>query len=316
MPRFARGTTPIGRRLQRPPVVDGRRVMTATVPSIKTINPWSWYAVTASRDLRPGQILPSVLSGENIVVWRAHDGRPSAWRDRCPHRGMRLSLGATSGNSLICPYHGWTFGPDGHCHHIPAHPQLAPSRAARARIYPVAEQNGYVWVCLGEPSSSQPHAVADLSPVRSMHVPADMDIAMASLMTCVPETDPPADGALWRTFGESSLRQTGAGAVALSASAGERRFSANMELPGVVSCALTGTDTGTMVTYRALIQPTEPGACAIHLAVGPPGTPALKLALNQFLVALRRDLPQLGQSPAVLRVRDAFVQMAPEQVPA
>jgi nitrite reductase/ring-hydroxylating ferredoxin subunit len=299
--------------------------MTATVASIKTLNPWSWYAVAASQDLGPGKILPIVLSGENIVVWRAHDGRASAWRDRCPHRGMRLSLGATSGDSLVCPYHGWTFGPDGHCHHIPAHPQLTPSRAARARIYPVAEQNGYVWVCLGEPSSSRPHAIADMIAVRTLHVPADLDVAIASLMTCIPEIEPAADGTLWRTLGEPTAWQIAEGSVACaettcaeatcSETVGDRRFSASMELPGVVSCTLSDGDAGT-VRYRALVQPTDPRACAIHLAVAPPGMPALKLVLNRFLVALRRDLPRLGKSPAVLRVLDAFGRMVPEQVPA
>ena len=294
--------------------------MTATVASIKTLNPWSWYAVAASQDLGPGKILPIVLSGENIVVWRAHDGRASAWRDRCPHRGMRLSLGATTGDSLVCPYHGWTFGPDGHCHHIPAHPQLTPSRAARARIYPVAEQNGYVWVCLGEPSSSRPHAIADMIAVRTLHVPADLDVAIASLMTCVPEIEPAADGTLWRTLGEPTEWQIAEGSVTCAETtcaktAGDRRFSASMELPGVVSCTLSDGDAGT-VRYRALVQPTDPGACAIHLAVAAPGMPALKLALNRFLVALRRDLPRLGKSPAVLRVLDAFGRMVPEQVPA
>ena len=291
------------------------RVMTTTVPSIKTLNPWSWYAVAASQDLGPGMVLPSVLSGENIVVWRSHDGRPSAWRDRCPHRGMRLSLGATTGNSLVCPYHGWTFGPDGHCHHIPAHPQLTPSRAARARIYPVAEQNGYVWVCLGEPSSSRPHAIAEMSPVRSMYVAADMDMVIAGLMTCVPQMEPPADGTLWRAFEEAPEWKIGEGVIAHCATDGDRHFEAGMELPGVVSCTLSHAG-AVAATYRALIQPTDPGACAIHLAVGVPGTAATKLALNRFLVALRRDLVRLGKSPAVLQALDAFVQMTPVQASA
>jgi hypothetical protein len=38
--------------------------------------------------------------------------------------------------------------------------------------------------------------------------------------------------------------------------------------------------------------------------------------LNRFLVALRRDLPRLGKSAAVLRAFDAFGRMVPEQVPA
>jgi hypothetical protein len=154
-----------------------------------------------------------------------------------------------------------------------------------------------------------------MSAVRTIHVAADVDVAIASLMTCVPEIKPAADGTLWRALRDPIEWQVGEGSVVCSEMVGDRRFSASMELPGVVSCTLSDGDAGT-VRYRALVQPTDPGACAIHLAVAPPGMPALKLALNRFLVALRRDLPRLGKSLAVLRVLDAFGRMVPEQVPA
>jgi phenylpropionate dioxygenase-like ring-hydroxylating dioxygenase large terminal subunit len=70
-----------------------------------------------------------------------------AFEDRCPHRSAPLSAGFVKNGCLVCPYHGWSFGDDGICTHIPALSKdtTIPS-AARARSYPVLEQQGYVWV--------------------------------------------------------------------------------------------------------------------------------------------------------------------------
>jgi nitrite reductase/ring-hydroxylating ferredoxin subunit len=284
--------------------------MIGSAASLKIRNPWSWYAVTSSDDLQAGKIMQAVLNGENLVVWRSQDQRPSAWSDRCPHRGMRLSLGATQGASLICPYHGWSFGKDGHCHHIPAHPKLSPSRAARARVYPVAEEHGYVWVCLGEPSSPRPQAVADMRPLRTMHLPVDADVAIAALLASPLEPGgnvgaPLAvEDATW-TSADGALVST-----AMTPGKPERCFIARVELPGLVSCEIGGA--GDPIRYSALIQPTETGACAVHLASDPAATVERRLALNRSLVGLRRDIGQIAREPAVAKAFEAFAAMARE----
>jgi len=61
---------------------------------------------------------------EDLVVWRSASGVLSAWENRCPHRGMRLSHGFVRGESLACAYHGWHFECSGRCHYIPAHPDF------------------------------------------------------------------------------------------------------------------------------------------------------------------------------------------------
>jgi phenylpropionate dioxygenase-like ring-hydroxylating dioxygenase large terminal subunit len=42
---------------------------------------------------------------------RFHDG-VGALLDRCPHRGVALSLGTITDGCLACPFHGWRFGAD------------------------------------------------------------------------------------------------------------------------------------------------------------------------------------------------------------
>jgi nitrite reductase/ring-hydroxylating ferredoxin subunit len=285
--------------------------MIGSAASFKIRNPWSWYAVTSSDDLQAGKIMQAVLNAENLVVWRSRDQRPSAWSDRCPHRGMRLSLGATQGASLICPYHGWSFGTDGHCHHIPAHPRLPPSRAARARIYPVAEERGYVWVCLGEPSSPRPQTIADMHPLRTIHLPVDADVAIAALLVCPLELGGNACAPL--AVEDAAWASTDGALVSSGMTPGkpERRFIAQVELPGLVSCEIGG-NAGEPIRYRALIQPTEAGACAIHLATDPAAATGSRLALNRSVVAFRRGIGRITGEPAVAKALEAFAAMGRE----
>jgi phenylpropionate dioxygenase-like ring-hydroxylating dioxygenase large terminal subunit len=94
---------------------------------------------------------PTTLLDEPLVIWR--DGtKVNAALDRCPHRGTALSLGTVEAGALVCPYHGWQFGSDGRCRHVP---QLAPDAPIppRARLASIAvvERYGLVFCCLGEP---------------------------------------------------------------------------------------------------------------------------------------------------------------------
>lgn len=114
-----------------------------------------WHPVASLRQLDARPVLPARLLGEDLVIWRAGDA-VYAWRDLCVHRGTRLSLGRSDGATLACPYHGWAYGPDGRCVHIPAHPGQAPPARARATVYRATIAYDLVWVCLGEPGESVP----------------------------------------------------------------------------------------------------------------------------------------------------------------
>ncbi len=120
-------------------------------PLLVTIEPALrryWYPVIGV-DLVADQPVGRTLLGVDLVLWRASGGPVLAALDRCPHRDARPSLGWVDGCALVCPYHGWEYGPDGVAIRIP---QLAlgtplPSRAALETVR-VAERYGWVWVCL------------------------------------------------------------------------------------------------------------------------------------------------------------------------
>ena len=89
-----------------------------------------WHPVADAHALRPGMLVQARLLGTDIALWRAADGSPRAWLDRCPHRGTRLSIGRIENGSLRCAYHGWRFADDGHCNEVPALPGFVPPKSA------------------------------------------------------------------------------------------------------------------------------------------------------------------------------------------
>ena len=109
-----------------------------------------WHPVASLAQLEATPVLGVRLLGEDIVVWCCGDD-VFAWQDLCVHRGTRLSLGKAIGATLQCPYHGWTYGADGKCMHMPAHPDQAPPDKARVKTYQAQVKYGLVWASLGTP---------------------------------------------------------------------------------------------------------------------------------------------------------------------
>ncbi len=264
---------------------------------IDSVNPWSWYPVIASGVLGAGKALPVSLNGEELVVWRSRDGVAAVWNNRCPHRGMRLAFGAVADNTLTCAYHGWVFENDGFCSHIPAHPQLKPSAAARARVYPVKEIHGYVWASVGEPAGAEPAPpLRDgrrVAAVRTLHVPVKPEAALALAMARPLAWWTPADPlpAGWQQSAELEMNDN---AVTLHWKAASQKFTATAWLPGTVNCTLI--DGAQSTEYAFLMQPTGTASAAIHLAVAAQDTAQRKLALNQACVQMRREASALAST--------------------
>ncbi|WP_298832751.1 aromatic ring-hydroxylating dioxygenase subunit alpha [uncultured Piscinibacter sp.] len=88
------------------------------------------------------------LLGEEFVLWRDGDGQPRAARDRCPHRGTRLSLGRVCDGQIECPYHGWRFDAAGRCVDIPALPGFTPPASHGLAVSLLGEAHGLLWLHL------------------------------------------------------------------------------------------------------------------------------------------------------------------------
>ena len=107
-----------------------------------------WWHPVAEATALGAAPLGVVLLGEAIVLWRDAQGAPRAFADRCPHRGTRLSLGRVCDGRLECAYHGWQFGPDGACLHVPAVPQFVPPVSHQAGVHAAVDAYGLLWVRL------------------------------------------------------------------------------------------------------------------------------------------------------------------------
>jgi len=116
-----------------------------------------WHPVAIAQGIVQGVITPTQLLDTALALWRDTHGQVHAWEDRCPHRGVKFSIGTQQGDVLRCAYHGWTFGAEGKCRHIPALPSLDEAQLkARATTFAVQERYGLIWVCLGTPKFDVP----------------------------------------------------------------------------------------------------------------------------------------------------------------
>lgn len=137
----------------------------------------AWTPVALARDLPRLGVVPVCVDGVEMALWRSASGRVAAWADRCPHRGMRLSHGFVRGEALSCIYHGWSYGAEGQCLRIPAHPDLTPPDAIRVPVFQAMESGGVVWIARHASDAIPPPV--DGSPLRSMTVDAAVDWAAA-----------------------------------------------------------------------------------------------------------------------------------------
>src|SRR5690606_7517382 len=88
------------------------------------------------------------VAGEDVVLFRSAGGRAGALIDRCPHRGVALSLGRVGPDGCVeCPFHGWRFDVEGACRTIPLN-EVPPEKRGRhaATALPVQELGGLLWL--------------------------------------------------------------------------------------------------------------------------------------------------------------------------
>jgi benzoate/toluate 1,2-dioxygenase alpha subunit len=108
---------------------------------------------------RPGDYYTTEIAGQPLLMMRAPDGEVRVFLNRCAHRGARL-VSAVSGNCggiLRCPYHGWTYRPDGTIRTIPLKSGYAdtgyettPAARGLAAAPAVAVHRGFVFARLAE----------------------------------------------------------------------------------------------------------------------------------------------------------------------
>ena len=88
---------------------------------MRSVFPSSWVLAANLSDVaEPGDFVSKMIGYEPVLVVRDDDGVLHAFANMCPHRGTVIVKGSGNCESrLICPYHGWSFSPDGELRAIP-----------------------------------------------------------------------------------------------------------------------------------------------------------------------------------------------------
>jgi len=116
-----------------------------------------WYPIAKSEDVVTYEPHRARVLGQQLVAFRDSDGAAHVLSDVCIHRGAARGKGWVKGNAVVCPYHGWQFGGDGKCTHIPTLDDDKVPARAKVDSYPVQEKYGIVFAFLGDlPEEERP----------------------------------------------------------------------------------------------------------------------------------------------------------------
>ncbi|MFT4066355.1 Rieske 2Fe-2S domain-containing protein [Paraburkholderia sp.] len=120
-----------------------------------------WQPVALSTEL--GELPKTVrMFGEDLVLFRAKNGKPGLLEKHCSHRGTSLEFGICEDEGLRCCYHGWLFGVDGTILETPGDP---PDSQLRFNVchgaYPLHEFRGIIFGYFGPPEHKPEFPVFD-----------------------------------------------------------------------------------------------------------------------------------------------------------
>jgi 3-ketosteroid 9alpha-monooxygenase subunit A len=111
-----------------------------------TWRPTGWFMIGWSAQFTVGTVTPLKYFGRHLVAYRTEESELVVLDAHCPHMGAHLGHGGSvQGDCIACPYHGWTWGPDGANREIPYEDRPNPSK--RIRSWTVVEQHecAYIW---------------------------------------------------------------------------------------------------------------------------------------------------------------------------
>lgn len=142
-----------------------------------------WYPVLRSNQVSGDRPFGFKVLGENLAAWRDSAGRPNVVRDKCPHRGVKLSAGRVLNGDLQCAWHGLRFDGTGRCGLIPWEQHESRVHDALAvQAYPAQELAGWIWAYIGDPAKFPPPPLEDVMPEELAHpekfavFPFDIDV--------------------------------------------------------------------------------------------------------------------------------------------
>lgn len=115
-----------------------------------------WVALCPAAVIGETRPTAFVVAGQRVVVFRDGAGAARALVDRCPHRGVALSLGKLDKGVITCPFHGWQFDGTGRCVHVPWNPEAKRDQLGAVPL-PLRESGGLIWLFTGREATDAPN---------------------------------------------------------------------------------------------------------------------------------------------------------------
>lgn len=138
--------------------------------------PRTWQMACREEELpEPRDYIVFDIADESVIIVRQEDGSIRAFINSCVHRGMQLLPSGTRGRTTLlrCPFHGWSYGPDGTLKSLPCAWDFAHVVRATSGLDEVSVDRwgGFIFVFLGR----EPPPLADyLAPVTTLELPVPM----------------------------------------------------------------------------------------------------------------------------------------------
>jgi phenylpropionate dioxygenase-like ring-hydroxylating dioxygenase large terminal subunit len=113
----------------------------------------------------PGSFAAFDFAGVPILLVHDSDGRRRAFANSCRHRGAELVSGEGSCRTIVCPYHGWTYGLDGQLVSAPGMQRVRGFRLEENGLpeLPMAQIGTLMWVSF-DPEAPPFNSYADELP--------------------------------------------------------------------------------------------------------------------------------------------------------
>lgn len=125
-----------------------------------------WQPVALSEELKdlPRKVR---LLGEDLVLFRAKNGKVGCLDPHCSHRGTSLEYGRVEQDGLRCCYHGWLYSPEGRVIDMPCEGAGVCDRMnVEHPSYPAMEYGGLVFVYMGPPEKQPLFNMYDIVDTR------------------------------------------------------------------------------------------------------------------------------------------------------
>jgi 3-ketosteroid 9alpha-monooxygenase subunit A len=103
-----------------------------------------WHCLGLASEYKDGKPHSINIFGTRLVIYQGASGKLNILNAWCPHMGADLGLGEVKGESVVCRFHGWNWGADGVCNHIPYSKRIPPK--ARIKTWPSSEENNLLFV--------------------------------------------------------------------------------------------------------------------------------------------------------------------------